>query len=112
MKLLVPNLVVPGHVVSEIRGVRFSGFPFEWDSAGSDDELGKADRDINIYMLMDHIRYKLIKQVGDPIRGNWIEQEYHWRRRQLEKTRADKFLEEYDQSNFILIIPYIKWQKS
>jgi hypothetical protein len=29
----VPNLVVPGHVVSEIRGVRFSGFPFEWDMA-------------------------------------------------------------------------------
>jgi hypothetical protein len=29
----VPNLVVPGHVVSELRGVRFSGFPFEWDMA-------------------------------------------------------------------------------
>jgi hypothetical protein len=29
----VPNLVVPGHVVSEIRRVRFSGFPFEWDMA-------------------------------------------------------------------------------
>jgi hypothetical protein len=33
MRLLVPKLVVPGHVVSEIRGVRFSGFPFEWDMA-------------------------------------------------------------------------------
>jgi hypothetical protein len=29
----VPNLVVPGHVVLEVRGVRFSGFPFEWDMA-------------------------------------------------------------------------------
>jgi hypothetical protein len=29
----VPNLFVPGHVVSELRGVRFSGFPFEWDMA-------------------------------------------------------------------------------
>jgi hypothetical protein len=27
----VPNLFVPGHVVSELRGVLFSGFPFEWD---------------------------------------------------------------------------------
>jgi hypothetical protein len=33
MRQLVPNLVVPGHVVSELRGVRFSGFPFEWDMA-------------------------------------------------------------------------------
>jgi hypothetical protein len=33
MRLLAPNLVVPDHVVSEIRGVRFSGFPFEWDMA-------------------------------------------------------------------------------
>jgi hypothetical protein len=29
--ILAPNLVVPGHVVSEIRGVQFSGFPFEWN---------------------------------------------------------------------------------
>ena len=29
----MPNLVVPGHVVSELRGVRFFGFPFEWDMA-------------------------------------------------------------------------------
>jgi hypothetical protein len=33
IRLLVPNLVVPGHVVSELRGMRFSGFPFEWDMA-------------------------------------------------------------------------------
>jgi hypothetical protein len=35
MRLLVPNLFVPGHVVSELRlpEVRFSGFPFEWDMA-------------------------------------------------------------------------------
>jgi hypothetical protein len=33
MRLLMPNLVVPGHVVSELRGVRFLGFPFEWDMA-------------------------------------------------------------------------------
>jgi hypothetical protein len=33
MGLLVPNLVVLGHVVLEQRGVRFSGFPFEWDMA-------------------------------------------------------------------------------
>jgi hypothetical protein len=33
MRQLVQNLVVPGHVVSELRGVRFSGFPFEWDMA-------------------------------------------------------------------------------
>jgi hypothetical protein len=29
----VPNLVDPGHAVSELRGVRFSRFPFEWDMA-------------------------------------------------------------------------------
>jgi hypothetical protein len=33
MRQLVPNFVVPGHVVSELRGVRFSGFPVEWDMA-------------------------------------------------------------------------------
>jgi hypothetical protein len=33
MRLLVPNLVVPGHVVSELRGIRFSDFPFEWEMA-------------------------------------------------------------------------------
>jgi hypothetical protein len=29
----VSNLFVPGHMVSELRGVHFSGFPFEWDMA-------------------------------------------------------------------------------
>jgi hypothetical protein len=29
----VPNLFVPGHGFSELRGARFSGFPFEWDMA-------------------------------------------------------------------------------
>jgi hypothetical protein len=29
----VSNLVVPGHVFSELLGVRFSGFGFEWDMA-------------------------------------------------------------------------------
>jgi hypothetical protein len=33
MRLLVSSLVVAGHVVSELRGVRFSGFPFECDIA-------------------------------------------------------------------------------
>jgi hypothetical protein len=33
MRLLVPILFRPGHVVSELRGVRFSGFTFEWDMA-------------------------------------------------------------------------------
>jgi hypothetical protein len=27
------NLFVPGHVVSELRWMRFSGYPFEWDMA-------------------------------------------------------------------------------
>jgi hypothetical protein len=26
-------MFIPGHVVSELRGVRFSGFLFEWDMA-------------------------------------------------------------------------------
>jgi hypothetical protein len=29
----VPSLFVPGHVVSDLRGVRFSGFPSERDMA-------------------------------------------------------------------------------
>jgi hypothetical protein len=40
---------------------------------------------------------KLIKQVGNPVRDNWIEQEYHWRRKQLGQAVADEFMREYDQ---------------
>jgi hypothetical protein len=35
MKLLTPNSVVPSHVVSEVRGVRVSGFLFEWEMASN-----------------------------------------------------------------------------
>lgn len=62
-----------------------------------DDEEELDNRDVKSTGLVDHIRYKLIKQVSNPIKDNWIEQEYHWCRRQLGQARADKFWNEYEQ---------------
>jgi hypothetical protein len=58
---------------------------FEYDEdAYIDDELEDGDdRGDEICELVRQIRYKLIKQVGHPIRDNWIELVYHWYRRQL-----------------------------
>jgi hypothetical protein len=60
MRLLVPNLVVPGHVVSELRGVRFSGFPFEWDMAYNNLPC------TNVQAVM---QMEVKKSIGDVISG-------------------------------------------
>jgi hypothetical protein len=38
----------------------------------------------------------MIKHVGDQLRDDWTEQEYHWRRKQLGQDVANEFLQVYD----------------
>ena len=63
MRLLVLNLVVPGHVVSELRGVRFFGFPFEWDIAYNNLPCTNVQAVIKVYVcetrLTDYKRERL-----------------------------------------------------
>jgi hypothetical protein len=44
-----------------------------------------ADKDYFVRRLMNQIRYKMIKRVGDQIRDKWIKYEYHWIRRNCGK---------------------------
>jgi hypothetical protein len=42
-----------------------------------------ADKDYFVKQVMNQIRYKMIKYTGDQLRDDWIEQEYHWIRRNV-----------------------------
>jgi hypothetical protein len=66
---------------SQLSDDRSSYVDLEADERINDPYSEVADKDYFVRRLMNQIRYKMIKQVGDQVRDNWIEQEYHWHRR-------------------------------
>jgi hypothetical protein len=82
---------------SQLGDDRSSYIDLEADERINDPTSEVADKDYFVRRLMNQIRYKMINQVGDQVRDNWIEQEYHWRRRQLGQEEANEFLQVYEQ---------------
>jgi hypothetical protein len=64
-----------------IPEVRNNYVDLEADERIHDPTSEVADKDYFVRRLMNQIRYKMIKHTGDQLRDDWIEQEYHWIRR-------------------------------
>jgi hypothetical protein len=83
--------------ISDSPDVRNSYDDLEADERIHDPYSEVADKDNEVRWLMNEIRYKMIKHVGDQIRDDWIEREYHWRRSWSGQEDANEFLQMYEQ---------------
>jgi hypothetical protein len=66
-----------------IPEVRNNYVDLEADERINDPYSEVADKDYYVRWHMNLIRCKLTKHVGDQVRDDWIEQEYHWHQKEL-----------------------------
>jgi hypothetical protein len=79
-----------------IPEVRNNYVDLEADERIHDPTSEVADKDYFVRRLMNQIRYKMIKHTGDQLRDDWIEQEYHWIRRNCGQEAANEFLQVHE----------------